>query len=62
MRNAKQEFPCQSSESFSKEYYNMEKKSSASSLNLCASIKFAQITVLKATKIKQKSSMTDWVH
>ena len=26
MRNAKQEFPCQSLESFSGEYYNMENK------------------------------------
>ena len=37
-------------------------KSSTSSLDLCAPNKLAQITVLEATKIKQKSSMTDGVH
>ena len=37
-------------------------KSLASSLNLCASNKLAQITVLEATKMKHKSSVTDWVH
>ena len=30
--------------------------------NLCAPNKLAQITVSEATKIKQKSSMTDGVH
>ena len=34
-------------------------KSSGSSWNLCASNKLTQITVLEATKMKQKSSMTD---
>ena len=33
-------------------------KSSASTLNLCVPNKLAQITVLEATKMKQKSSMT----
>ena len=36
--------------------------SSTSSLNLCAPNKLAQITVWKATKMKQKSSMTDGAH
>ena len=34
-------------------------KSSASSLNLCASNRLVQITVLETTKMNQKSSMTD---
>ena len=64
LRKAKQEFSCQSLESFSEEYYNMENKI----LNfrfgsvLCAPIKLAQITTFEATKMKQKSSMTDGVH
>ena len=37
-------------------------KSSTSSLDLCVPTKFARITVLKASKMKQKSSMTDGVH
>ena len=37
-------------------------KSSTFSLDLCAPTKLAQITVLEATKMKQKSSMTDGVH
>ena len=37
-------------------------KSSTSSLNLCAPNKLAQITVLQATKVKQKSSMTNGVN
>ena len=37
-------------------------KSSTSSLDLCASTKLAQITVLEATKMKQKSSMVNGVH
>ena len=37
-------------------------KSSTSSLDLCAQAKLAQITVLKASRMKQKSSMTDGVH
>ena len=46
---------------FSGAYCNMEKKILTSSLDLCAPTKLAQITVLEATKIKQKSSMTDGV-
>ena len=37
-------------------------KSSTSSLDLCVSTKLAQITVLEASKMKRKSSMTDGVH
>ena len=37
-------------------------KSSTSSLDLCAPTKLAQITVLEASKMKQKSSMTHGVH
>ena len=37
-------------------------KSSTSSLELCAPTKLAQITVLEASKMKHKSSMTDGVH
>ena len=37
-------------------------KSSTSSLDLCAPTKLTQITALEATKMKQKSSMTDGVH
>ena len=59
LRNAKQEFPCQSLESFSGEDLKI---SLTSSLDLCAPNKLAQITVLDATKIKQKSSMIDGVH
>ena len=37
-------------------------KPSTSSLDLCAPAKLTQITVLEASKMKQKSSMTDGVH
>ena len=37
-------------------------KSLTSSLDLCVPTKLAQITVLEASKMKQKSSMTDRVH
>ena len=37
-------------------------KYSTSSLDLCVPTKLAQITVLEASKMKQKSSMTDGVH
>ena len=64
LRNAKQEFPCQSFENFSGECYNMENKILGFRFGpvLCASTKLAQITALEATKMKQKSSMTDGVH
>ena len=64
MRNKKQEFSCQSLESFSGEYYNMENKILDFRFGpvLCTPTKLAQITALEATKLKQKSSMTDGVH
>ena len=64
LRNAKQEFPCQSLESFSGEYYNMENKILDFQFGpvLCAPTKLAQITALEVTKMKQKSSMTDGVN
>ena len=64
LRNAKQEFQCQSLESFSGEYYKMENKIPDFRFGavLCAPTKLAQITALEATKMKQKSSMTDGVH
>ena len=64
LRNAKQEFPCQSVESFFGEYYNIENKILDFRFGpvLWAPTKLAQITALEATKMKQKSSMTDRVH
>ena len=49
-------------ESFSEEYYNMENKILNFQFGLCAPTKLAQITVSEASKMKQKSSMTDGVH
>ena len=37
-------------------------KSLTSSLDLCVPTKLAQVTVLEASKVKQKSSMNDGVH
>ena len=51
LQNAKQEWPCQSLESFSGVYCNMENKI----------IDFQFEPVLESTKVKQKSSMTDGV-
>ena len=64
LRNPKQEFSCQSFESFSGEYYNMENKILDFRFGpaLCAPTKLTQITALEATKMNQKSSMTDGVH
>ena len=54
-----EEFPCQSLESFSGEYYNTETKILDFQFGpVCAN----QITVLEASKIKQKSSMMVVVH
>ena len=61
MQNGKQEFPCQSLESFSGDY-NMENKILNYSLDLCVPTKLTQITVLEASKMKQKSSVTNGVH
>ena len=49
-------------ESFSGEYYNMENKTLTSSLDPCVPTKLTQITVLEASKMKWKSSMTDGAH
>ena len=64
LRNAKQEFSCQSLENFSGEYYNMENKILDFRFGpvLCAPTKLAQIAALEATKMKQRSSMTAGVH
>ena len=62
LRNAKQEFPCQSLESFTGESYNMENKILNFQFEPVVPNKLAQITVLEATKMKEKSSMTDGVH
>ena len=64
LQNTKHEFPCQSLESFSGEYYKMENKilNFRFGLVLCAPTKLAQITALEVTKMKQKSSMADGVH
>ena len=64
LRNAKQEFSCQSLESFSRQYYNMKNKILDFRFGpvLCAPTKLAEITTLEATKMKQKSSMTDGAH
>ena len=60
LRNAKQEFPCQNLESFSREYYNLQNKILEFRFEpVCAKNKLAQITVLEATNMKQQSSMTD---
>ena len=64
LQNTKQEFSCQSLESFSGEYYNMKNKILDFRFGsvLCAPTKLTQITALEMTKMKQKSSMTDAVH
>ena len=60
MRNAKPEFTCQSLESFSGEYYNMENKIRDFQFGpVCAN---QTRPVLEASKIKEKSSMTDGEH
>ena len=63
MRNAKQEFPCQSLESFSEEYYNMENKILDFQFGpVCANQIRPNYSVGSESKMKQKSSMTDGVH
>ena len=62
LRNAKQEFPCQSLESFSGEYYNMENKILDFQFGLVCANQTRLNTVLKAAKMKEKSSTTDGVH
>ena len=60
--STKQELPCQTWNVFLKNTTTWKIKFSTSSLNLCAPNKHAQITVLEATKMKQKSSMNDGIH
>ena len=65
MQDAKQEFPWQSLESFSGEYYNMEIKILYFQFGpVCANQTHhsAATTVLEVTKMKRKSSMNDGVH
>ena len=62
MWNANQEFQCQSLEIPLENTTTWKIKPSTSSLDLCVPAKLVQITVLKASKMKQKSSMTDGVH
>ena len=63
LRNAKQEFPCQSSESFSEEYYNMENKILDFQFGpVYANQTRPNYSVGSESKMKQKSSMTDGVH
>ena len=62
LRNAKQEFPCQIWKVSPENTTTWKIKSSTSSLDLCAPTKFPQIAVLVASKMKQKSSMSDGVH
>ena len=63
MWNAKQEFPCQSLESFSKEYYNMENKILDFQFGpVFANQTHPNYSVGSKSKMKQNSSMTDGVH
>ena len=63
MRNTKEEFPCQILESFSGEYCNMVNKILDFQFRpVCANQTRPNYTMLKASKMKQKSSMTDGVH
>ena len=63
LRNAKQEFPCQSLESFSEEYYNMENKILDFQFGpVCANQTRPNYSVGRNSKMKQKSSMIDGVH
>ena len=62
LRNAKQEFPCQSLESFSEEYCNMENKILDFQFGPLCTNQTRPITVLEGSKMKQKSSITDGIH
>ena len=63
LRNAKQESPCQSLESFSAEYYNMENKILDFQFGpMCANQTLPNYSVGSESKMKQKSSMTNGVH
>ena len=63
LRNAKQEFPCQSLGSFSGEYYNMENKIFDFQFGpVCANQTCPNDSVGSEQDSEQKSSMTDGVH
>ena len=62
MWNANQEFQCQSLEIPWENTTIWKIKPCTSSLDLCVPAKLVQITVLEASMMKQKSSMTDGVH
>ena len=62
LRNAKQEFPCQGLESFSGEYYTMENKILDFQFGPAFANQTCPNTVLEASKMKEKSSVTDRVH
>ena len=62
LQNAKQEFPYQSLESFSGEYYNTESKILDFQFGPVCANQIHPIAVLVASKMKQKSSMTDEIH
>ena len=63
LRNAKQEFLCQSLESLSEEYYNMGNKIIDFQFGpVCANQTRPNYSVGSESKMKQKSSITDGVH
>ena len=62
LQKVKQEFPCQNLKVSPENLTTWLIKSLASSLKLCTPNRLAQITVLEATKMKQKSSVADWVY
>ena len=63
MRNAKQEFTCQSLESFSGEYYNMENKIlNFQFVPVCTNQIRPNYSVGSEQDEAEKSSMTDGVH
>ena len=55
LQNAKQEVPLENTTTWKIKFLT-------SSLDLCVLIKLAKITMLEASKLKQKSSVTDRVH
>ena len=63
LRDAKQEFLCQSLESFSEEYYSMENKILDFQFGpVCANQTRSNYSAGSESKMKQKSSLTDGVH
>ena len=63
LQSAKQEFPCQSLEIFSEEYYNMVHKILDFQFGpVCANQTLPNYSVGSESKMKQKSSITAGVH